>query len=118
MSRELAGLGPRPDRDRRGRGVTDPHARRAWLIALYGSLGVGGGLAVLLAVAGGGGRAGLAALLVGAAVSCAAGSLYAVVTGLVDMLRDRPVSTGRAVAAAVLFALGAMLPAMVTGLGG
>lgn len=98
--------------------MPDPHARRAWLIALLGSVGLGGGLAALLAAAGGGGRAGLAALLVGAAVSCAAGSLYAVITGLADMLRDRPVSTGRAVAAAVLFALGAILPAMVVGVGG
>lgn len=94
----------------------DAHARRAWWIAALGSALLGGGLAALVAASGGTGRAGLAWLLLGGAVSCAVGALYAVVTAVLDRLRDRPVGRARAVAAAALFVLGAVLPAMVVGL--
>lgn len=96
----------------------DPKTRRAWSIAAIGTLIIGGGFTLLVALQGSGGRAGLATLLLGASVSCALGALYATGTALIDTLRKRPVETERIVAGVALFVLGAALPGMLVAIGG
>lgn len=93
----------------------DRKTRRAWRIAGWGTVVAGGGLAAMAAAVGLGGRAGLRFFLLGALLGCALGALYAVGSGALDALRDRPVGRGRVVAAVVLGALAILLPAMVIG---
>lgn len=96
----------------------DPKARRAWRIAALGTLVLGVGLAALAAATGGSGRAGLAFFLLGTLAANAAAALYAMVTGAVDALRDRPVGRQRVVAAAVTGFVALMLPTTIIALGG
>ena len=96
----------------------DVPTRRAWWIAAGGTVLIGGGLTLLVAVQGSGGRAGLATMLLGAAASCACGALYAVLTAVADTLRGRPVPGGRTATAVTLFVLGAALPGMLVAIGG
>lgn len=100
--------------------VDDPDAtrtRRAWRIAGIGA-GAGIAVALLTGVLGASGRVGLVVLLLCCALACGLGALYAIVTVVVDDLRGEPTSRRRPVAAAVLFALAAVLMAMVAGAGG
>lgn len=96
----------------------DLPTHRAWWIAGFGTVLVGGGLTVLVAAQGSGGRAGLATMLLGAAISCAVGALYAVITAVVDTLRQQPVPGTRIATAVTLFVLGAALPGMLVAVGG
>lgn len=108
----------RPLRARGRPGARDLPAVRAWRLAGWGTLVLGGPLAGLSAASGGGGRDGMRFLLLGALLACAVGALYAVVTGALDTLRGRPVGRSRIAAAAVLGLLALLLPAMLVALGG
>lgn len=83
-------------------------------------LGMLAGLLLALAVglAGGRGSVGAAVFLLVGALSAGLGGLHAVGALLLDDLRDRQPSVWRGVLAGGLFALGAVLMAMVAGLGG
>lgn len=101
---------------RTSRRETDRKARRAWRIAGWGTLIVGGGLTTIAAAAGLGGRAGLRFFLLGGLLACALGALYALGSGAMDAVRGRRTGRDRVVAAVVLGALATLLPAMVIGL--
>lgn len=102
----------------RQRHEPDRKTRRAWRIAGWGTVLVGGGLTALAAVAGLPGRAGLRFFLLGALFGSALAALYAAGSGALDAVRGRPVGRDRVVAAVVLGALATLLPAMLVGLGG
>ena len=98
---------------------SDVHARRAWKIAGFGALGLGGATAALAFAIGLSGTAGAAFFLLSAVLACAVGALYAIATAVADNAKGRPVSRGRAVAAGVLtLASIVLLPAALFGLAG
>lgn len=96
----------------------DPRTRRTWRIAGIGTAVLGTFLAVVAALSGAGGGAGLAFFLVGALVACACATLYAVGTGALDSFRGEPVGRSRVIAAVVLGLLSLLLPIMLVGLTG
>lgn len=83
---------------------------------------VGGGLllgiigAASLAMLGLDGRAGFAAVVLGAALGCVVAALVTVVLAILDELRRIPVATRRVVVALGLFAAAALLLLMVSAL--
>jgi len=83
---------------------------------------VGGGLllgvigAAALALLGLDGRAGFAAVVLGAALGCVVAALVTVVLAILDEMRQIPVATRRVVVALGLFAGAALLLLMVTAL--
>ncbi|MDP9021289.1 MAG: hypothetical protein M3N57_01020 [Actinomycetota bacterium] len=93
----------------------DRKARRAWRIAGYGTLVVGSGLAAAGAAGGASGETGMVLFLLGALVTCGAGTLYAIVSGAVDQIRDQPVGRARVRAAVALGALTMLLPLLLVG---
>lgn len=95
----------------------DERARRAWRIAGFGTLTIGSLFAAVAAASGGSGRSGLAFFLLGALLAVAVAALYAMATGAIDALRDRPVGRERVVAAVVLGVIALLIPAMIIGLG-
>lgn len=103
------------ERDRRP--DHDLHTRRAWRISAVGVVVLGGGSAGLIAAAGGDGVAGLSGFLLGSALACGLGAVYAVTTGAYDAFRNRPTGRGRALAVAVLGVLGLILLVMGAGVG-
>ena len=76
------------------------------------------GLALLVGLLGGSGPVGLAVLLLVTATACSIAALHAVGTLLYDDLKDRGPARRRALLAGGLFAVAALLMAMVAGIGG
>lgn len=75
-------------------------------------------LALLVGILGGSGPVGLAVLLLVTATACSLAALHAVGMLLYDDLKDRAPARRRALLAGGLFALAAILMAMVAGIGG
>lgn len=92
--------------------------RRTRRIAGVGTFGLGTLCALVIGFAGADGRAGMAFFLLVAAASCALAAVYGMLTAVVDDLRGVRVARSRLFWTLGLFLLGAMLPAMVVGLGG
>lgn len=95
----------------------DPKVRRTWRIVGVGAL-VGVGLAALSGVLGGDGRVGFVLLFLVTALATGVAALYAGLTAVVDDLKGRRVTRARVVSAVGLFAVTAVLMAMVAGAGG
>lgn len=96
----------------------DLGARRTWRIAWGGTLVLGGGLTVASAAAGAEGSQGVLWFTLGALLATLAATAYAVVTGVLDTLRGRPVGRRRVIAAVVLGVLSFLLVPTVIGLAG
>lgn len=101
-----------------GPSLVDRRQRVTRRIVIWGTLGAGGGLAVVTGLLGATGRGSLAILLLVSAASLAVAALYAVATLALDDLRGEPTPRRRVVTALGLFLGAAALMAMVAGIGG
>lgn len=96
----------------------DAHRRRRMRQIVLGGSGTGIVVFLLAGLGGADGRDGLAILLLLTAATCAVAAVYGGVTLLVDDLRSVAISGRRILATVGLFALAALLMAMVAGIGG
>jgi hypothetical protein len=97
--------------------AADPKVRRTWGIAGSGAV-AGLGLALVSGALGGSGRVGLVIFLLITAAASGLAALYAILTAVIDDLKQRPVSRRRPIAAITLFVVAALLMAMVAAAGG